>query len=406
MEVKNCLRCCCVIPKIKNKHYCDKCIVENERDGAKKRKELNTQRNKSRDYSLDVGGKVCPKCKVHKEYSEYNKCYGSIDGYKSSCRDCQNTLTEEQKLGKKIYSQSDKRKEQSKKTLEIRKTTPEYIEKENKKKERNKEKRRIERELNPKPRPPKPYTTLQYMEVEGIKLCRTCGEHKEVSNFRKHRMYLDGYYIECKSCYKAKKKTEEKIIKESKVCVMCGEEKPIDDFYNSYTAKDGHKSSCKSCDQSKSKTPEHRAKACVYVKNYNSRRDQKLKNQLRKNINKSYIRYSENGKVKTNSSIGIDYMEIFQKMGLRPSLEHSIDHIIPCVVFDFDNPGHVFLCQHPQNLRWLNESENSSKQDKIAWSLIEGNVFLEAICLELGITKEDDGLDGRDIRVRLYEQDK
>lgn len=137
-------------------------------------------------------------------------------------------------------------------------------------------------------------------------------------------------------------------------------------------------------------------------KSSNLTKEQKFKRHMRRNIKKSYERYSKNGKVKSNNSIGVDYMEIFQKMGPRPNKSHSIDHIIPCVVFDFDLPGHVFLCQHPENLRWIEGIENSSKRDKIIWSLIEGNIFLEAICLELGITKEDDGKDGREIRERLY----
>lgn len=290
--MSKCQRCGCEITsKNINKKHCETCNIIVKKEQSKNRKEENTKRNKERDYSLDVGGKKCPCCGEYKEYKEFNKCYNEYDGYKSRCRDCQNTLTPEQKIRRKEYDDNrqhtPKRKEQIKKREEKIKADP--IRKENK---------RIYQQ--------------QYKQ-----------EHKE-----ERRIY-----------------TKEFI-----------EHNPIE----------------------------------------------KIKRNVRANTRKAFKLYSKNGKTKSRNLYGIDYNKLFEKLGPQPDKSYQIDHIIPQIVFNFDLPGHVFLSQHPENLRWLEGCENSSKQDKIIWSLIEGNIFLEAICLELGITKEDDGKDGREIRERLY----
>lgn len=262
--------------------FCKPCSAKNKKEKNKIMNELNIKRNKNRDYSLDVGGKVCSKCKEYKEYKDYNKCYKEKDGYKSHCKICKHNeyIKEKNKISNKAKTKEYKdRKNQNAK---LRRQNPIYSKKQNQK--------RRERAKNRK----------EFYETKGL---------------------------------------------------------------NDY---------------------------------------QELSSKLRKRLRKAFKDFSVNGKIKKSCEYGIDYATLINKMGLRPSLKHSIDHIIPCIVFNFDNPSHVFLCQHPENLRWLELSENSSKSDRIEWGLIEGNIFLESVCLEIGITKDDDGKDGKEIRAKLY----
>ena len=61
------------------------------------------------------------------------------------------------------------------------------------------------------------------------------------------------------------------------------------------------------------------------------------------------------------SSIAENLDELFSN---KPEGDHHIDHILPVSAFDFTNEEHVKLCWLPENLQWLEKSENLSKGDK------------------------------------------
>ena len=63
--------------------------------------------------------------------------------------------------------------------------------------------------------------------------------------------------------------------------------------------------------------------------------------------------------------------------------------------FDLDNVRHVYLCHSKYNLRWVGAEENLKKNDIIDWNLIEQEENLLSIALEIGLSKEDDGKNGR-----------
>jgi hypothetical protein len=89
METKKCIMCGADTHSIISyTKFCKPCSAKNKKEKNKIMNELNIKRNKNRDYSLDVGGKVCSKCKEYKEYKDYNKCYKEKDGYKSHCKIC------------------------------------------------------------------------------------------------------------------------------------------------------------------------------------------------------------------------------------------------------------------------------------------------------------------------------
>lgn len=98
--------------------------------------------------------------------------------------------------------------------------------------------------------------------------------------------------------------------------------------------------------------------------------------------------YTIKGKVNSCSEYGIDFKAIYNKLGDRPSTTHHIDHIIPLSAFNLNNREHVSLAYSVENLRWLDGSENISKNDKIIEEVFE-NKNLVKILKEIGyFTKE------------------
>jgi len=71
-----------------------------------------------------------------------------------------------------------------------------------------------------------------------------------------------------------------------------------------------------------------------------------------------YITYFEN-------NFPAEFSEITEKG------KYHIDHIIPCAVYDFNNPEHIKLCWQPENLRIIPAKENLEKNDKLDFALIE-----------------------------------
>lgn len=124
---------------------------------------------------------------------------------------------------------------------------------------------------------------------------------------------------------------------------------------------------------------------------------------LKKNLRCRLWTVMNRKKNKPSKEYGIDWSECISYLGECPShiISPSIDHIIPCKAFDFSNPEHPALCFHPTNLRWLEQIENETKQDKIYPSLIR-SYNLEWICKEIGLDL-DSYAEGELLRVKEKE---
>jgi hypothetical protein len=55
---------------------------------------------------------------------------------------------------------------------------------------------------------------------------------------------------------------------------------------------------------------------------------------------------------------------IVNSLGPRPTPTHDVDHIVPLCAFNLDDPEQVRLAFLPQNLRWLEHTENLEKSGK------------------------------------------
>ena len=146
-----------------------------------------------------------------------------------------------------------------------------------------------------------------------------------------------------------------------KTCKVCGQDKSLDQYYK-WCAK------CKSCyNEMRRKRynsdPEFRTRRAHQIQ---ERKEQRKKEDLSYWLHKriSYqIRRSCPGK-KIFREYGIDVANIISTIGERPEGDYHLDHILPQVAFDYNDPFEVWACNHPKNLRWLPAKENISKGDK------------------------------------------
>jgi hypothetical protein len=92
----------------------------------------------------------------------------------------------------------------------------------------------------------------------------------------------------------------------------------------------------------------------------------KISTSIRTSFRKSIKIYLKSKKTKTLKQYGIDIKSIVEHLGNPPQdgKQYHVDHIFPVSAFDLNNPEHIKLCWHPDNLQWLEASENMSKNNK------------------------------------------
>ena len=232
-----------------------------------------------------------------------------------------------------------------------------------------------------------------------MKVCTKCGVEKDESEFLKRAN--GSFRTGCKSCrkeYNFKNKDKKKeynlnYYKDNKEVI----DKTNKEWFNNN--KDKQKEYTKKWrDNNKDKT--HNIHELWYIKNrkekiqksinYAKNRKNKdpyfkFKGNLRSIINQAFKLYSKNGKTKSCKEYGIDFESIFNHIGYKDDPTMHLDHIIPLSVFDLDNPEHVRLAHLPENLRWLDATENRIKSDNIDMQLIRCSLGLTLIAQEIGL---------------------
>lgn len=283
------------------------------------------------------------------------------------------------------------------------------------------------------------------------KTCTKCGEEKDLeTNYRKNARYTGGYVTICKTCLSKMnkdRKANHKIVRVEKFCPQCKTIKAIDLFDVVVSKQDGHHDYCSDCRRSyllkrqkaikvseKPKLEEKHCKRCdtiksvdmfgtnrnlpdgltthckdctnemrkgyYYVAKAKQTPEQRLKSLIKKSIRNAF-NMMKLRKAKTRAEYGIDMSFIFEGVGEQPNENYQLDHIIPLAIFDYNIDEHIYLSQHPSNLRWIEWESNLQKSDTIIWSLISGNEFLEKIAKMLGIDSTHDGMRARDIKLAL-----
>ena len=170
--------------------------------------------------------KICYKCGIEKNISEFTKNINYNNGYLNECKKCKYDKKKIRKPNYKICN-----------ICEINKSISEFYKNPNNKdgymnrcKECylniNNEQRKLIKEIIPE-----------------FKICNNCKVKKPIDDYRFNSLYKDNHLNKCIECYKK----NIRIISEFKICNDCEVKKPIDDFYTNIMHKDGHVNKCKKC---------------------------------------------------------------------------------------------------------------------------------------------------------------
>lgn len=210
---------------------------------------------------------------------------------------------------------------------------------------------------------------------EKLKTQKFCVIHQiwePIENFSRNKKLKDGLNNYCKKGKELYKKMEEKpiidrktkelkkekiIIDKTHLCPQCKEEKSYNDFnFNEETLTISTKTKCNEC------VRQNRIER-------RSQEQEKIKINLRSRMYKAM-----KGRTKSDSTLNLigcdidflwNYLEskFTEEMTRENYGEYwSIDHIIPCESFDFENEIEQQICFNYRNLQPLKCSENSSKQ--------------------------------------------
>lgn len=219
------------------------------------------------------------------------------------------------------------------------------------------------------------------------KLCPTCTQTKDLTEFNKNKSRKDGYQRECRKCchvhndkhYHTKKspRLKENLKEGHKICSCCKQELLLVKF------KPGKGrfevgSNCKDCFNKKWNEYQKRT---GQNKKHNKLKRQtnpqwKLKQVLRCRYLDALKRHASGGRVNKHHSaielIGcsIDFYKQYLEQQFKPDMtweNHGIlweiDHIKPCAAFDLTNITQQHECFIYTNTQPLYYSENRSKGD-------------------------------------------
>jgi len=87
---------------------------------------------------------------------------------------------------------------------------------------------------------------------------------------------------------------------------------------------------------------------------------------IKRGFRQAMLNYSKTGKIWKMKKYGINTEVIIEKLGNPPQdgKVYHIDHILPINAFDHNDLRMIKLCWHPNNLQWLEASENVKKFNK------------------------------------------
>ncbi|AYV85568.1 MAG: putative nuclease [Satyrvirus sp.] len=214
---------------------------------------------------------------------------------------------------------------------------------------------------------------------------------------------------------------------DSKKCTKCSETKPISEFY--VCKGDKIRSSCKKCDNAMTRSykarhrkhiseynqkykADHREEISVYNHEYNKNNREAIQerqtrtHKIRRKTDKNYKtaidlrwlvynlikdgeKYEKISKVE--NLIGCSYHSFMiwlrylfdDKMKISNYGKHwSMDHVIPCCMYDLTDKKNQYKCFHWSNLRPLEKMKNYKKTNKIDIGEVEKHVDLLEYFLE------------------------
>jgi hypothetical protein len=222
------------------------------------------------------------------------------------------------------------------------------------------------------------------------KLCPTCKQTKELTEFGNNKTRKDGYQRECRKCshnshnkhYRTKKspRLKENLKEGHKVCSCCKQELLFNNFNKQKGGRFGISGECKICLSSRNKIwKENGGKE--WENNWTKIQRQtnpqwKLKQVLRCRYLDALKRHTSGGRInKHHSAIellgcSIEFYKQHLEQQFKPDMtweNHGelweIDHIKPCAAFDLTDVNQQKECFNYINTQPLYYSENRSKGD-------------------------------------------
>ena len=257
---------------------------------------------------------------------------------------------------------------------------------------------------------------LLNIKIPKTKVCTLCNQEKDISCFWNIQSHKDGKSHYCRDCRKKQDKIRQQVnhqnllnieAPKTKICNTCKQEKERSCFWDEKKSKDGKNGCCSNCMRKKGKIYQQtyhqnplnklkekergkRRRAIYHTPEYNTKQREKRKKydlthkkapvdykkkyeRFKNNPNemiKHYLRNRINKVLKGNCKdahtmelIGCSF-EFFQQyfeslfkqeMTWKNHGRYGwhIDHIIPCVTFDFSKPEEQRKCFHYTNLQPL-----------------------------------------------------
>lgn len=248
-----------------------------------------------------------------------------------------------------------------------------------------------------------------------MKTCSKCKIEKETYEFYVNKRAKDGLQHRCKSCHKELTKTtpekamKRKLYRESNKTMLSeskknsynkNKEKYLEDSRRYYRDnievikirdlkyRNNNKDKIRNINKTyRTKNKDILMKKQI-IKQRNRRRNDNYFNftsNLRKRISQGIKKYSTKGKTMSCREYGIDFKEIYEHIGPKPSKDYSLDHIIPISEFNLNLVEHIKMANSKHNLRWILFVENSAKINKIDYELINASPELIEIAKKIGI---------------------
>lgn len=206
--------------------------------------------------------------------------------------------------------------------------------------------------------------------MSNLKKCSKCHEFKPYACFWKLKTSADGLYSSCKTCKK--------------------------NYRDAETSKERIKNYNKTYRESNSETVKNltadwrlnnKGHISDYNKKYKSEKKDRIRAQKKSRYHaddayrltdnlRSRLKYALNGITKSLSTFQLVGMEsgdkVIKYLYLKspqfenvPFADLEIDHIIPCSIYDFNNPDHQRACFHFTNLQLLRPDDNRLKSDNV-----------------------------------------
>jgi len=224
-----------------------------------------------------------------------------------------------------------------------------------------------------------------------LKLCPTCSQTKELTEFNKNKTRKDGYQRECRECchtnhnkhYQTKKspRLKENLKEGHKICTSCKQELLLSNFNKQKGGRFGVSGECKICLFNRNKKWRESGGKQWENSWTKTQRQTNLQYKLKQVLRGRYLdalkRHTSGGKVnKYHSAIeligcSIEFYKQYLEQQFKPDMtweNHGIlweiDHIKPCASFDLTDSKQQQECFHYLNTQPLYYSDNRTKKDK------------------------------------------